>query len=154
MLVTEREKIENTHYKLIRFEIKRPAEFIKKKLIESREQFDANAKPDDNILEERQPERKRCFSQENIANHNDDTLQGAEHSQDKVGGNALSQYVNGNDDMRSDGTVSEDSVIGGKIKELLYSSEDQLRNLNSFRNYMKWWTKHDISADSPMLQIN
>ena len=130
MLSTEREKIENTHYKLIRFEIKRPAEFIKKKLIESREQFDALPK-ENNILEEREPERKRAFSQENIANRNDDTLQGAENSQSEVGGHALSQCVNGNEQIEDgDETQSEDSVIGGKIKELLYNSEVQLRNLN------------------------
>ena len=99
MLSTEREKIENTHYKLIRFEIKRPAEFITKKLIESREQFDASDKQDDKILEEREPERKRALSQENIVNRNDDTLQGVQNSDDNVGGNALSQFVHGNDEI-------------------------------------------------------
>lgn len=59
--------------------------------------------------------RQRCYSQENIANRNEDTLQD-NVSNAVVGGQALSQCVRGNSEMGDD-TESEESS-GGNQKEL------------------------------------
>lgn len=39
-LKAKRERIENTTYKVVRYEIKRPAEYIKKRLVESRIEYE------------------------------------------------------------------------------------------------------------------
>ena len=80
-LDSERTKLENTHYKLIRYEIKRPAEYIKKKLVESRVHFDATSVIE---LEEKTEDRRRAYSQENI--RNDDTMNDGQSNVSQIGG--------------------------------------------------------------------
>ena len=74
---SERNRLKNTVYKVVRYEIQRPANFIKERLIQRRIEYDAKYKKSgkgDNVLELREEARPRALSQGAGGLDHEDTL--------------------------------------------------------------------------------